>query len=270
MTGDAFIDAQGVRHRPTDGPARIVSLVPSITELLFDLDLGGRLVGRTSFCVHPKARVGAVAKVGGTKTVSLDKVEALEPTHAIVNVDENRKEDVDAIARMGCQVVVTHPIAPSDNLSLYRLLGGIFHRDQAANRLCQAFDDAHGSLLDAAKHYPQRRVLYLIWRNPWMTISEDTYISKTLALANLATAGGDPQVRYPEVDFDDVSLDGVDTVLLSSEPFPFKNEHADEVRSLTRRWSSPVSFIDAEMVSWYGSRAIPGLRYLEAFASGLD
>jgi ABC-type Fe3+-hydroxamate transport system substrate-binding protein len=220
--------------------------------------------------VHPKARVGAVAKIGGTKTVSLDKVEALQPTHVIVNVDENRKQDVDAIACMGCQVVVAHPIAPTDNLSLYRLLGGIFHRDQAANRLCQVFDDAYRTLLEAAKQYPQRRVLYLIWRNPWMTISEDTYISKTLALAHLATAGGDPRVRYPEVDFEDVSLDGVDTVLLSSEPFPFKDKHADEVRSLTAKWSPPVSFIDAEMVSWYGSRAIPGLRYLQAFASGLN
>jgi ABC-type hemin transport system substrate-binding protein len=147
VTGDVFIDAQGVRHRPADGPARIVSLVPSITELLFDLDLGDQVTGRTSFCVHPKARVDAVAKVGGTKTVSLDKVEALKPTHVIVNVDENRKQDVDAITRMECRVVVTHPMAPTDNLSLYRLMGGIFHRSQAANQLCQTFTDAHQSLI---------------------------------------------------------------------------------------------------------------------------
>ncbi len=269
MTAKAFIDDFGVAHRPAEGEVRIVSLVPSITELVFALGLENELVGRTTFCVHPDPEVESVTRVGGTKTVKLEKVEALCPTHVIVNVDENRKQDVDAMAQSGCSIIVTHPIEPADNLRLFRLLGGIFGREEAADTLCRNFERAHASLLEAARRLPERNVLYLIWRDPWMTISEDTYISRTLALAGLISKGGRPDVRYPEIDFNESLMKEVDVVLLSSEPYPFKQKHVEEVRALTKQWPVPISTIDAEMVSWYGPRAIPGLRYLEAFASAL-
>ena len=268
-TSAAFIDDDGAAHRPATGEARIVSLVPSITELVFALGLKDKLVGRTTFCVHPHPEVDSVARVGGTKTVNLDKLRALAPTHVIVNVDENRKEDVDAMRRWGCSIIVTHPIEPSDNLRLFRLLGGIFGRAGAAEKLCRQFEQARASLLARAKGLPERKVLYLIWRDPWMTISNDTYISRTLAQANLKSRGGRPDVRYPEVEFEDALMRQLDAVLLSTEPFPFKQKHVEEVKNLTRRWSPPVSLIDAEMVSWYGPRAIRGLRYLETFAAEL-
>lgn len=269
MTAKAIIDDFGVAHQPAEGEVRIVSLVPSITELVFALGLKRRLVGRTTFCVHPRSEVESIARVGGTKTVKLEKVKALAPTHVVVNVDENRKEDVDAMAQWGCNIVVTHPIEPEDNLRLYRLLGSIFGREEAAESLCRDFERAHASLLDTAKNLPERKVLYLIWRDPWMTVSEDTYISRTLALAGLKSQGGRADVRYPEITFADPLMKHVDAVLLSSEPFPFKQKHVDEVRRLTERWSIPISTIDADMVSWYGPRAIPGLRYLETFAAKL-
>lgn len=264
-----FIDDNGAAHRPAAGEVRIVSLVPSITELVIALGLKDKLVGRTTFCVHPHPEVDSVARVGGTKTVKLDKLKALAPTHVIVNVDENRKEDVDAMRRWGCSIIVTHPIEPSDNLRLFRLLGGVFGRGDAAEKLCRQFHQAHASLIARAESLPERKVLYLIWREPWMTISDDTYISRTLALANLKSCGGRPDVRYPEVEFEDALMRQLDAVLLSSEPFPFKQKHVEEVKNLTRQWSLPVSLIDAEMVSWYGPRAIPGLRYLETFAAEL-
>ena len=269
MTQKALIDDIGVAHRPAEGEVRVVSLVPSITELVIALGLKNELVGRTDFCVHPNDSVESIARVGGTKTVRLEKVKALSPSHVIVNVDENRKQDVDAMAQWGCSIIVTHPLRPKDNLYLYRLLGGIFGREGAAETLCRDFEQAHQSLLDTAKNLPQRNVLYLIWRDPWMTISEDTYISRTLALAGLRSMGGRADVRYPEIDFEGPLMDRVDAVLLSSEPFPFKQKHVEEVRSLTQRWPVPISIIDAEMVSWYGPRAIPGLRYLESFAAEL-
>ncbi len=270
MSSTALIDDFGAAHRPAEGEVRIVSLVPSITELVFALGLENQLVGRTSFCVHPDPAVESVAKVGGTKTVKLEKVKALAPTHVIVNVDENRKQDVDEMARSGMTIVVTHPVEPTDNLRLYRLLGGIFRRPDAAERLCREFQQAHASLLETAGNLPQRNVLYLIWRDPWMTISEDTYISRTLALAGLKSRGGRADVRYPEITFNEPLMKDVDIVLLSSEPFPFKQKHVDEVRGLTQKWSVPVEIIDAEMVSWYGPRAIPGLRYLKSFARELS
>ena len=269
MIASNLVDDLGVRHEPAEGEVRIVSLVPSITELLFALELAEQVVGRTTFCVHPAARVGAVEKVGGTKTVDLEKVERVRPTHVIVNIDENRKEDVDVIAGMGCRVIVTHPIEPVDNLKLYGLLGGIFHRATHAEQLCMEFNDALSDLLTSATAFTDRHVLYLIWRDPWMTVSENTYISRTLALAGLQTEGGRPDTRYPEVIFDDMLMENIESVLLSTEPFPFKQKHVAEVRELTEPWQVPVHIIDAEMVSWYGVRAISGLRYLESFAARL-
>ncbi len=266
---DALIDDTGVAHRPAVGQVRIVSLVPSITELVFALGLEDVLVGRTTFCVHPNPKVASVTRVGGTKTVNLQKLKALEPTHVIVNVDENRKQDVEMMAQWGCHIVVTHPVEPTDNLRLFRLVGAIFGREEAAETLCREFEQARASLLAKARSLPERNVLYLIWRDPWMTISEDTYISRTLALAKLKSRGGSADVRYPRIAFEDALMRDLDAVLLSTEPFPFKQKHVEEVRELTRQWSVPIGLIDAEMVSWYGPRAIPGLRYLESFAAEL-
>ena len=255
------------REHPRCGPApRIVSLVPSITELLFDLGLGPFVAGRTTFCIHPRPAVESVPRVGGTKTVRIDHLRRLEPTHVIVNVDENRRSDVEAIESFTPHVIVTHPLDPADNPGLFRLIGSIFGRDEAAARLAGAFAEALAAVAETAGRLPARRVLYLIWKEPWMTVSRDTYISRTLALVNWETAAHDPGVRYPEVTLAEPLFAGIDLVLLSSEPYPFKPEHAALVRAAPGGARVPIALIDAEMISWYGSRAIPGLRYLARFA----
>ena len=264
------IDWAGREHPPAGPAPRIVSLVPSITELLFDLGLGPYVTGRTTFCVHPRDAVRSVPRVGGTKTVRLDRLRDLEPTHVIVNVDENRKEDVEAIESFAPNVIVTHPLGPGDNPGLYRLIGSIFGREEAAGRLAARFAAALAAVGEAAARLPPHRVLYLIWKEPWMTVSRDTYISRTLALVNWETAAHDPEVRYPEVKLDERLLSEVDLVLLSSEPYPFKPRHAELVRAAPGGSRPRLALIDAEMVSWYGSRAIPGLRYLAGFAAGCD
>jgi hypothetical protein len=254
---------------------RIVSLVPSITELLCDLDLADRLVGRTGFCIHPWETVKRIPKVGGTKDIKLDRIRELEPTHVVVNVDENRKEDAEALADFVPDVVVTHPRAPRDNLALYRQMGETFHREREAEELCERFEVAYARA--AASAGPERDVLYLIWRDPWMTVSPDTYISQTLALFNwrtvpatqphvLSNPVGDrgQGVRYPEVDPADLAGE-VDHVLLSSEPFHFKQPHIEELSTLVP--GAKVTLIDGEMTSWYGSRAIAGLDYLAGFTA---
>lgn len=240
--------------------ARIVCLVPSITELVCALGLERNLVGRTGFCVHPWEAVRTVPKVGGTKDVKLEKVRELAPTHVIVNVDENRREDAEALAEFVPEVIVTHPRAPLDNLALYRQLGAAFDRGEEAERLCAEFERAHARA--TAAEPPPRDVLYLIWKDPWMTVGPDTYISQTLALFNWRTlpAGG----RYPEVDLAEV-VGRVDRVLLSSEPFHFKQRHVEEVAALVP--GAEVSLIDGEMTSWYGPRAIAGLEYLREFTA---
>jgi ABC-type Fe3+-hydroxamate transport system substrate-binding protein len=254
---DATCDALGTEHGRASAQARIVSLVPSITELICDLGLSSQLVGRTGFCIHPWDTVRTIPKVGGTKDVKLERVREVAPTHVIVNVDENLRETAQQLAEFVPHVIVTHPQAPADNLELYRLLGAIFDREAEAERHCAEFTLAL-SELQVSEHVPLD-VLYLIWRDPWMAVAPDTYIAQTLALINWRSHPLDAVERYPEVDLSAYS-GRVDRVLLSSEPIHFKEHHIPEVETLVE--GAQVTLIDGEMTSWYGSRAIAGLRYL--------
>lgn len=265
-----LLDAAGTRHARAGSDARIVSLVPSITELVCELGLAGQLVGRTGFCIHPRESVRRIRKVGGTKDVDLDKLRSLRPTHVILNIDENRKEDAHALAEFVPGLIVTHPLSPLDNPALYRLIGGIFGREREAEALCDRFTEAHQALLSKVNAFPAERVLYLIWRNPWMTVSRDTYISRTLALVNWETVPAGSAERYPRIELDGAALHAADTVLLSSEPFMFREKHLAEMRALPAFRGKKIALIDGEMTSWYGSRAIKGLAYLRRFRDELD
>lgn len=253
-------------------PPRIASLVPSVTELLFDLGLGPWIVARTGFCVHPREAVAAVPKVGGTKDVKLEALRALAPTHVVVNVDENEWPTVQALHEFVPEVIVTHPCAPEDNLALYGqmaqafgALPGVHERAQAlAARLREGL-----AALEGAGPWPLRRVLYCIWREPWMTVARDTYISRLLACVNWqtwpeVTGGARGAARYPVFDWDEARRAGVDTVLLSSEPYRFGGRHREEVAQALP--GARVLLVDGEMLSWYGSRAVAGLAYLKALA----
>ena len=262
-----LIDAAGTEHAPIDSHAalRIVSLVPSVTELLCDLGLARWLVGRTGFCIHPAATVAPIAKIGGTKDVNIEKIRRLVPTHLVVNIDENEKPTVDALAQFIPHVIVTHPNTPRDNPGLYRLLGGIFGADGEALRLCDEFERAYAALA-ARPPREARTVLYCIWKDPWMTVARNTYISAMLDLigwrqwdsgAPLSEQGG---LRYPRVEWNAAMLGAIDEILLSSEPYRFTAGHVAE---LAQQSGKPVRLVDGEMFSWYGSRAIAGLRYLQ-------
>jgi len=263
-----LVDAAGTLHVPAPGRPRIVSLVPSVTELLCDLGLAGELVGRTGFCIHPRETVRRVPKVGGTKDIDLDKVRALAPTHVILNVDENREEDAKALAEFVPALVVTHPLAPLDNLALYRLIGGIFGRAPQAEVLCQKFEAEYAALRAAASAFSPERVLYLIWKRPWMTVSRDTYVSRMLAMVKWETVPEHASDRYPRISLDDEALLDARVILLASEPYLFRESHLAEVRARSPRARS-VALIDGEMTAWYGSRAISALGYLPRFRKAL-
>lgn len=240
--------------------------MPSITELVCDLGLAPQLVARTGFCIHPRALLSGVPKVGGTKDVDLARLRALAPTHVIVNIDENRKPVVDEIATFVPHVIVTHPNAPHDNLALYRLIGGVFGRGAAAEKLCDALQAALGAALQASITWPRENVLYLIWKDPWMTVARDTYVSRTLAAVGWDTVPADAGVRYPAVDLVDAAR-GASVILLSSEPYLFRAQHVVALQAELDAClpGRRVLLVDGEMISWYGSRAIRGLRYLPGF-----
>ncbi|MBK9019210.1 MAG: ABC transporter substrate-binding protein [Sulfuritalea sp.] len=255
----AMSDALGREHSPCTGAPRIVSLVPSLTELVCDLDLAGQLVGRTGFCVHPKEALRSVSKVGGTKDVKLDVLRQLAPTHVIADIDENRREVVEEIMEFVPNVIVVHPRTVDDNRGLYVLLGHVFRREHVAAQLAAAFAAARAELDTLAHSLPREAVLYPIWREPWMTVRRDTYIAAMLAAAGWDSLPVEAASRYPGFDWNAPWLADVQRVLLPSEPYAFTERDAVEVGELVR---VPVTRIDGEMVSWYGSRAIAGLRYL--------
>ncbi|HEY4372928.1 MAG TPA: helical backbone metal receptor [Burkholderiales bacterium] len=262
-----LIDAAGTRHAPAGPDARIACLVPSITELLCDLGLAPQLVARTGFCIHPKEVVAGIPKVGGTKDVDLEKLRALAPTHVVLNIDENTRPAAEALAAFVPHLVVTHPNAPEDNLALYRLLGGLFGRVQEAQALCRQLQAALAAARAAAAGRAGQEVLYLIWKDPWMTVSPATYIARSLATVGWrvpAQAGG---ARYPEVALPQAAR-AADLVLLSTEPYMFRQRHVAQLQALLP--GKRVALIDGEMTSWYGSRAIAGLRYLPRLRAALD
>ena len=256
-------DAVGTPHAP-DPDARIVSLVPSITELLCALGLAARLVGRTGFCIYPAGVVAAIPKVGGTKDVNIDKIRRLAPTHVVVNVDENTRPTVDALAAFVPHIVVTHPCAPRDNLDLARLMGAIFCADAQAHAWCALFEAEYAALRACPKG-PPRTMLYCIWQDPWMSVSQDTYIARMMAEIGWSVAPLPDPARYPRFEWSAQLVEQIDGVLLSSEPYRFTEAHA---QALARQIGKPVHLIDGEMMSWYGSRALAGLRYLRRIAEG--
>ena len=227
-----------------------------------ELGLAGELVGRTGFCIHPREVMRAIPKVGGTKSVNLKRIRELAPTHVIVNVDENKKETAEALAEFVPNILVAHPLAPEDNLALYRQIGKAFGKEREAESLCGKFDAVFRET--RKEKFKTRNVLYLIWKSPWMTVSRDTYISRTLALFGLQTVPERAEARYPKLRALDTG--NVDVVLLSTEPYKFTEKHRKE---LHEQLALPVALIDGEMTSWYGPRAIEGLRYLAKFSSSL-
>jgi hypothetical protein len=247
--------------------------VPSVTELVVALGLAPFLVARTGFCIHPADTLRAVPKVGGTKDVNLAKLERLAPTHVLVNVDENRRDTVEAMrgwATPPC-FVVTHPSDPLDNPALIDQMVGHFGAlDGVATRateLARALE--HELALTLPEGRASQRVLYLIWREPWMTIARDTYISRGLARINWQTlpdvrGGPAGAARYPALRGDEPWLGAVQQVLLSSEPYKFDSRHLEPAQALCP--NARVRLVDGELLSWYGARAVPGLRYLRSLA----
>ena len=261
---------------PLQPAPRIASLVPSLTELVSALGLGLQLVARTGYCIHPADSVRSVPKVGGTKDVNLAKLEGLRPTHVLVNIDENRRETVDAIRAWPPeavpQIVVTHPLGPEDNLALVAQLAACFAHVAGVREHAAALTAAlqHELVQTRAADWPEQRVLYLIWREPWMTVARDTYLSRMLSRVNLQTlpdvlGGATGAARYPVLTGTEPWLAQVQQVLLSSEPYTFGEQHFDEARRLCP--NARVRLVDGEMLSWFGARAVPGLRYLRALAA---
>ncbi len=251
---------------------RIASLVPSLTETLFDFGLGGSVVARTGFCIHPDPAVKAVPKVGGTKDVNLDKLLRLSPTHVLVNIDENRRDTVDAIAQRlpDTKIVVTHPLTAHDNAALYRQLSQALGCDAAAKK---AEAELQAELTAcAAERFKPLKALVLVWQDPFFGVARDTYIASMLQQVGVSTVpdvlgGPAGAARYPIIDDLPALARQADLLLLTTEPYAFT---LDEAATIARRAERPAHIIDGEMLSWYGSGAPRRLQALRQWRAHLD
>ena len=241
-------------------PKRIVSLVPSQTELLYDLGLEESIVGITKFCIHPLHLKKTKKIVGGTKKVHYDKIKALKPDIILCNKEENTKDMVQELNNIA-PVQVSDINNLDDALALIMSYGELFSVRTEARAICNKIQFQLNQFKTFIKDIPQRKAAYFIWREPWMVAGKDTFIHHLLALNNFNNIYED-RSRYPEVEIKKIRLEGdPELVLLSSEPYPFKEQHAFELGRFTHH--AKVVFVDGEMFSWYGSRLIKAFDYFK-------
>lgn len=242
---------------------RIVSLVPSLTELLVDLGLGSQLVGVTKFCVHPKDLKKSVAVVGGTKNPKHELIFQLEPTHIIANIEENNKEDVEAFRKMADVSVHVSEIKNTDDLAaLIKTYGVIFSVENQAKQISSKVREVALQFEKEFALKPEISVAYFIWKDPWMSVGNDTFINYMLELCKFKNCTSNQQ-RYPEVKLNEISNE---VVFLSSEPFPFQETHVEFFSHL----NSTCFLVDGEFFSWYGSRFLHSFEYLKKLRNAVD
>ena len=238
-----------------------MSLCPSLTELVFDLGLGDSLVGLTKFCVHPVDGVRGIEKVGGTKTPRIERIVELAPDIVLLNEEENRVEDAESLQSAGLACHVSFPKTAIETAAMVRSIGEALERPEEAEAIAREIEETAGRVRVACERLPPVRFAYLIWREPLMSASGDTFISDLLRLAGGENAFADRPKRYPVVEAEDLAAAGLHAVLLSTEPFPFREEHIDQVSRLTGLAPEIFHVVDGEMLSWHGSRTPAGIEY---------
>ncbi len=240
---------------------RIVSLCPSLTELVFDLGRGEDLVGITKFCVHPADKVAGLKKVGGTKDPEVDAIIQLAPDVVLFNEEENRKQDYDALQQAGVHVHNSFPKNAIETAQMVRSIGAELERAELAEAIALDIEQRVARVVQAAQTLAPVTFAYFIWRKPWMSVNGDTFASSLLCQAGAVNVFGDQADRYPAVELEDLVAANPDIVLLCTEPFDFKQKHIDELASLTGFERSRFLIADGEYLSWHGSRTPAGVDY---------
>ena len=248
-------------------PKRIVSLVPSQTELLCDLGLESSLIGVTKFCVHPHHIRTDAAIVGGTKQIHLDKIKGLQPDIILCNKEENTKDLVEA-CEIICGVHVSDIFTVDDSLELIHQYGEIFNKPKEAFTIIKTIQKELEDFNVFIEDKPRLKVVYFIWKTPWMVAANNTFINYLLKLNKFENIF-ENEVRYPEIVLSESTVNkDVNIVLLSSEPYPFKELHKKEVQEFYP--NAAVILADGELFSWYGSRLTKAFKYFKNLRLNLE
>lgn len=257
-----FVDDAGQGWTFAAPPRRVVSLVPSLTELVCSLGLAERLVGVTRYCTEPAAVVARLRHLGGTKNPAIDRIIDLRPDLVLVNSEENREEDFQALRSADLAVWVSFPRTVAEAARSIERLGAVLGAAGEAGAIAAAIEAARGE----ATGDRRSRVFCPIWRNPWMSVNADTYAGDLLAAAggdNVCAARAD---RYPVIDLGEIAACDPQVILLPDEPYRFTERHRAALADLadTSAWrDGRVHMIDGKALSWYGHRTAPALRTLQ-------
>jgi len=256
MGSKQFIDQIGNTVEIPVPPPRIVSLVPSLTELLYDLGLSANIVGITKFCVHPQEKPNDVVIVGGTKDVKEELIHAVHPDLIIASKEENTKETIERLAK-------SYPVFTTDIKELYDALFFIQRIGEITECVENAYSMAYAIKRSFDKLWTNQQfsVAYLIWRKPYMSVGHDTFIHDMIS-----RMGGvnvfEEETRYPVITEEMLSGKNPDYIFLSSEPYPFKENHIDEFKAICP--NAKIMLVDGEYFSWYGSRLFGSVNYFKS------
>lgn len=254
-----FIDQTGYKITLDRHAQRIVSLVPSQTELLYYL--GIKPIAQTIFCVHPSNNFKESNKIGGTKKLSLAKIKRLNPDLIIGNKEENQQAEIETL-RSKFRVWLSDIYTLSDANTMILQIGELVNKKQEAESLVSAIQKDFSKINIAKK---TQRVLYLIWRKPYMAAGRSTFINEILKSQGLENCISEIDSRYPELSMDLIKEYNPDKILLSSEPYPFKDKHMVELQNILPHAS--IELVDGELYSWYGPRLLKTAAYLATKSS---
>ena len=257
-----FTDMMGRTIEVPDNLQRIVSVVPSQTELLYDLGLTDEVVGITKFCVHPEDWFRNKTRIGGTKKLRIEEIINLHPDLILANKEENEQGQIEELAKH-CPVWISDIHNIPQALQMIQVIGQLTNRDARAAEMVEEIVQGFTKL---SKPTSKKRVAYMIWYNPWMSVGTDTFISNVIQTMGWQNVLQDKS-RYPEITLEELKAYEPELVLLSSEPFPFKEQHIEEVKQVLP--NAEVMLVDGEMFSWYGSRMVQAVNYLDGLVQRL-
>jgi len=240
-------------------PKRIVSLVPSQTELLVDLGLENSIVGITKFCIHPEYLRNEKTIVGGTKQIYFEKIKALQPDIILCNKEENTKEIIGQLESLA-PIHISDIYNLEDTFELIKMYGEIFQVKTEASSVIQNIQNERHNFQEYIQNKPKIKSAYFIWKTPWMVTASDTFINVMLSEAGFENVF-QYEKRYPEIDLEHINLKNAEVILLSSEPYPFKQKHIEEFKA--KFPSKQVLVVDGELFSWYGSRLQKSYAYFK-------
>lgn len=257
-----FYDQMGREVLLTKFPKRIISIVPSQTELLCDLGLNDSIVGITKFCIHPNTSYRSKTRIGGTKKLNHQLIKALEPDLIIGNKEENNKADIQELEKH-FPVWMSDICSMQDMYEMIASIGHIMRVEDKSQTIIQQIKHSFDALGQTHKRWTS---LYFIWQNPYMVAANDTFINTIMYIAGFDNAVGHLK-RYPVISENELKQIQPELVLLSSEPFPFSEKHVENFRQIFK--DIPVIVVDGELFSWYGTRLLKTSKYLQKIRSKL-